>query len=136
MRIAPLPILFTEFLFWSKFWLLEIFRPTSIIDINLHFGFSRKLSMNKLRLFLLMFFTAFGFNCFPNTNLGFFGFNHLRFSIIWRNPRRGGLTGWRTGQTGCGATDAFAFVLLPPERRSTRINFCVLARGNSSTISA
>ena len=119
MRIAPLPILFMEFLFWSEFWLLEIFRPTSII--NLHFGFSWKLSMNRLRLFLLMFSTAFGFNCFPNTYLGFFGLNNLRFWFNSRNPRRG-------GQTGCGATETFAFVLLPPKRRSIRLSFCALAR--------
>ena len=59
------------------FWM---FWPTSII-IWL-FGFSRKISKKGLRLFLLMLVTAFGFNGFPNTNLGFLGLTVLGFDLF------------------------------------------------------
>ena len=69
--IIPLPILIKEFLFWNRSWLLEIFSPTSMFDILLFWGFSRKLLI-WLRLFLFMLMTAFGFKSFSNTNLEFF----------------------------------------------------------------
>jgi len=54
-----------------------MFWPTSIII--LFFVFSRKISKKGLQIFLLMLVTAFGFNGFSNTNLGFLGLNHLKF---------------------------------------------------------
>ena len=107
-----------DLMFWS---FVKISSPTSMFDIFLFWRFSRKLLI-WLRPFLFMLMTAFGFNSFPNTNLGFLGLHHLWLWFILRNPR------W-TGQTGCNATSIFAFVLLPPERRSTRISFRALARG-------
>ena len=101
-----------DFLFWNRFGLLGIFRLTSIFI--LFFGFSRKLSKNGLRLLLLMLSTAFGFNSFPNTNLWFFGFNHLRFCFVLQNSRCAGETGLKTSQTGRGATGTFAFIMFPP----------------------
>jgi len=68
----PLPILIMELFSWSSFSLLGIFGPTSIIDIILILGLSRKFSKNGLRLFLLMLSTTFNFNGLSNTNLGFF----------------------------------------------------------------
>ena len=59
------------------FWM---FWPTSIII--LFFGFSRKIFKKGLRLFLLMLVTAFGFNGFPNTNLGFLGLTILSFDLF------------------------------------------------------
>jgi len=72
-------ILIMEFLLRTRFCLLGIFNPTSIIDIRLPFEFSRKLLRNMLRLFLLMLAMTFGLNGFPNTDLMFFWLNHPRF---------------------------------------------------------
>ena len=74
-----MPILIMEVLLRTRFRLLGIFKPTSIIDIRLPFEFSRKLLRNMLRLFLLMLAMTFGLNSFPNTDLRFFWLNHPRF---------------------------------------------------------
>ena len=88
-KIIPLSILIMKFLFLNKFWLFGIFSPTSMFDIFLFLGFNWKLII-WLRPFLYMLMTAFGFNSFSNTNLGFLGFNHLWLWFILRNLGSGG----------------------------------------------
>jgi hypothetical protein len=91
VRVTPLPILVMELLFRRRFWAFGIFWPTSIIDNLLSSRLSRKFPIG-LHLFSLMLMTAFGFNCFPNTNLGVFRLNHLWFRFILLNPRWGSYT--------------------------------------------
>jgi hypothetical protein len=86
VRVTPLPIFVMELLFRRRFWAFGIFRLTSIIDNLLSSRLSQKFPIG-LQLLSLMLMTAFGFNCFPNTNLGFFRLNHLWFRFILRNPR-------------------------------------------------
>ena len=78
----PLPILIVELFSWSSFSLLGIFGPTSIIDIILILGLSRKFSKNGLQLFLLMLSTTFNFNGLSNTNLVFFCFAILGYDLF------------------------------------------------------
>jgi hypothetical protein len=85
VRVTPLSILVMELIFRRRFWAFGIFRPTSIIE-NLLSSRLQKFPIG-LQLFSLMLMTAFGFNCFPNTNLGFFRINHLWVRFILRNPR-------------------------------------------------
>jgi hypothetical protein len=68
-----------ELLSKRRFWVFRIFRLTSTIDVILSLRLSRK--FNEVRLFFLML-TAFRFNGFSNTNLGFLGLTIFNLDLF------------------------------------------------------
>jgi hypothetical protein len=142
VRVTPLPILIMDLLFRRRFWAFGIFRSTSIIDNLLSSRLSRKFPIG-LQLFSLMLMTAFGFNCFPNTNLGFLGliiFGLDLFCETLDEAVRPGSPRVRPVWAPVRPVRASVRLVIaqpapmplfccPPERRSTRCSLYALVRG-------